>query len=239
MADELALEAASRTLCAFFSEKLDDLRWSYDWFVPETIEIQSQGSPYRDNVHLKEHYHQLWCAASTNGRIELAKSIVGLWGGIRANKAETIQKFVELCSQDAPETPFTGVASYSKILAIADPKRYAIYDARVAVALNAIQYLNKCKAGIFFNYVPGRNRITGNVTKRTGFAFNERFSKQSFQRRGWSPIAKDATYQVYLDVLHWTLPQFPTYRLYDLEMSLFCNAERLALQAMYDDRSWW
>ena len=56
-----------------------------------------------------------------------------------------------------PETPLSGIASFSKVLAIKDPLKYAIYDARVAVSINAIQMISKVLTLITFSLLLSLN----------------------------------------------------------------------------------
>lgn len=132
----------------------------------------------------------------------------------------------------SPATPLKGVASYSKIFAIADMKKYAIYDARVAVCLNAIQWNSNIHKGIAFNYIPGRNNVTGHARKKIGFAYNDHFKTKNLVKAGWQRVQRDKTYRVYLDTLNECLKHFREYSLYDLEMVLFSNAEKECVRAM-------
>ena len=78
-------------------------------------------------------------------------------------------------NREDPSTPLSGISSFSKILAIKGPDKYAIYDARVAVSLNAIQIIYQISSGVAFPYVLGRNRITGDATSKPprGFVYRE------------------------------------------------------------------
>ena len=125
-----------------------------------------------------------------------------------------------------PSTPLKGIASYSKIYSIIDMDKYAVYDARVAAALNAIQWNYGVKDGMAFNYINVRNNIIGNATKKIGFVYQEPFKVKNLVAKGWRKIRKDDTYQVYLDLLQTCLKQLPKYNLYELEMVLFANAEK-------------
>jgi len=49
--------------------------------------------------------------------------------------------YINQADAERPSTPFSGIASYSKIFSIKDPDRYAIFDARVSASLNAIQLI--------------------------------------------------------------------------------------------------
>lgn len=102
----------------------------------------------------------------------------------------------------------------------------------MAVSLNAIQYIYDVNEGQIFNYIPGRNNITGNALKKTRFVYTHPFKKQDLQKLGWGKIKRDDTYKVYLRLLNETLTSFSKHTLYELEMALFANAEKLATQAI-------
>jgi len=113
------------------------------------------------------------------------------------------------------------VASYSKLFSIARPEAYAIYDARVAACLNAVQINGGIRRGIAFNCLPGRNNVVGNTVTKRG---------------NWVLIKRDETYSRYLDLLETCRAKLPGYDLPRLEMALFANAEAECQRAM--DRNW-
>lgn len=215
----------------YFKDNLENVRKDYSW----------NGQGYTETVCVKSRLHNLWKEANNQQeRYMLAEQIVKDWGGIRSNKAGTIEKHVRNCQEHDEnwDWPLQGIASYSKILAIKDPIRYAIYDSRVAIALNAAQYVcNACK-GIIFNYVP-RRKPTENKKCLDLFIADERFSKRTLQKeRGWQKIPRMKTYRVYMETLRGLQlefrqsQKFRDIEIYDLEMSLFANAECLAKQAI-------
>lgn len=128
--------------------------------------------------------------------------------------------------------PFQGLASYTKLYSIVEPQRFAIYDARVAVTLNALQCNYQIKSGVAFNYLSGRNNTTGNTTNKQGFSQQKEYSVTSLVKKGWERVTKDDTYQVYLDYLFACIEHNPDWKLYELEMVLFANAENEAEKAM-------
>lgn len=158
-------------------------------------------------------------------RLQLAKLIVNDWGGIRGNRPETLERYVINISKQTLTTQLQGVASYSKILSIAQPDKFAIYDARVAGCLNAVQINAGIQHGVAFNYVPGRNNIVGNTATKLGFTQDARFSVRVLVKSGWSPIKRDQTYTTYLKILSLCLEELPNYNLTSLEMALFANAQ--------------
>lgn len=221
------------SLRLYFNEELPKLKSSYQWKIPKIDGFPSCGeSSYEANVELKKYLHSKWLASDDKEKLNLAKVIVSDWGGVKNNKLSTLASYLGGLHDTTPITPLKGIASYSKIYAIADMDRYAIYDARVAVCLNAIQLNAKVKKGFAFNYIPGRNNITGHAGKKIGFAYSNQFKVESLVKDGWCRVKKDNTYQVYIDTLNQCVRGFEEFSLYDLEMVLFSNAEKECIKAM-------
>ena len=108
-------------------------------------------------MRLRRFLRDLW-TNEPGRRLGLAKWYVSVWGGIRANKPETIEKYVRLSETAlAGSGSVQGVATWSKILAMRNPDNYAIYDARVSAALTAIQFANGAQNPILFPRVQSRN----------------------------------------------------------------------------------
>lgn len=214
------------TLCTFFRREVPRLPLTYDWKIPEIEGFAKSGERgYQQNLDLKAYLNQQWASASSACRFQLAKVIVSDWGGVRGNRTATLERYVTAVSEQAPSTPLQGVASYSKILSIARPDKFAIYDARVAGCLNAVQINAGIRRGVAFNYVPGRNNVVGNTATKLGFTQDARFSVKVLVKSGWSLIKRDQTYTRYLEILSLCLEKLPNYNLASLEMALFTNAE--------------
>jgi hypothetical protein len=228
----VALDLTIKVLCDFFEQKIPELAELYQWNIPNVDGFTpSSTNNYRANIELKNHLHNQWISASHERKCEIATIIVRDWGGVRANHPETLTRYVDAITNPNPETPLYGVASYSKIFSIARPDQYAIYDARVAACLNAVQINANIKNGICFNYVSGRNNIVGNYDKKCGFTQTKDFSKTSLINAGWSPLIENNTYKKYNEVLSICLKKLPGRKRYELEMTLFSEAERECLKA--------
>lgn len=216
------------TLLKYFKTELPKLKNSYDWKIPKIDGFPRSGERgYRANVELKKCLERRWSLTKNKeDKYDLARVVISDWGGVRNNKKETLKRYIRIIQEDAPHLPIKGVASYSKLFSIVYPKKYAIYDARVAACLNAVQVNGNIRSGVAFNYVPGRNNITGHAGKKIGFAHDKRFLVKSLAKRGWTKIKPKDTYSVYLATLCECLKLLPSYELRDLEMALFANAER-------------
>lgn len=220
-------------LCTFFRREVPRLALTYDWKIPEIEGFAQAGEHgYQPNLDLKKYLNLQWANASSARRLQLAKVIVSDWGGVRGNRPETLERYVTNISKPTLSTPLRGVASYSKILSIAQPDKFAIYDARVAGCLNAVQINASIQHGVAFNYVPGRNNVVGNAATKVGFTQDARFSVKVLVKTGWSPVKREQTYTTYLKMLSLCLGKLPNYSLTSLEMALFANAECECQQAM-------
>jgi len=227
------MENTIDVLVEYFKNELPLLKKNYHWKIPEIEGFSRIGETgYDANIELKEFLNKSWNESNTIEKNILSKIIVADWGKVTKNAPETLNSYVKEIQKQKPGTPIKGVASYSKIFSITNLEKYAIYDARVAVSLNAIQLNNNIKKGYAFNYIPGRNNVTGNVNKRIGFSQQEKYKVKSLVENGWSRIKRDDTYEVYLKTLKKCLEQFPNYKLYDLEMVLFANAEKEAKKCL-------
>jgi hypothetical protein len=90
-------------------------------------------------------------------RLEVAIWYVRDWGGVKSNRKETLDKYVGLSEADLTALNMQGVATWSKILAVQNPDTYAIFDARVSAALNAIQLAKGIETSILFPQLASRN----------------------------------------------------------------------------------
>lgn len=220
-------------LIEYFKSELPKLEENYQWKIPSIEGFPLSGEKgYSPNVELKKYLNQQWLQADHEERIRLSKIIVADWGGVKTNRSETLEAYVDELGKSQPATLLKGVASYSKIYSITDMNKYAIYDARVAACLNAVQWNYQVNKGVAFNYISGRNNTTGHATKKIGFVHQEPFKVKNLIAGGWSRVKRDETYQVYLSLLQNCLKKLPEYSLHDLEMVLFANAETECIKAM-------
>ncbi|WP_444894683.1 hypothetical protein ACJJIE_11385 [Microbulbifer sp. TRSA001] len=230
---EVKMNNCINALVEYFKNEVPKLESRYSWKIPQFSDFESSGkSGYQQNIELKHHFNAKWQSSNTENKLALSKEVVADWGGVRGNKDETLTSYVNELIKEKPRTPLKGIASYSKIFSIVDMDRYAIYDARVAACLNAVQWNHGVSTGLAFNYISGRNNVVGNSINKSGFVYQEEFKVSSLVAAGWQRIKRSDTYQVYLDVLKQCLKSLPGYKLYDLEMVLFANAETECLKAM-------
>lgn len=206
---------------------LRNLAKNYTWPKKGTFPSYSQifdfelgdGTNFDKNIRLKMLSPSIWAQAD---KYQLSNWIVRDWGGIRGNKAVTLINYVDEITRGNFPVQLKGVASYSKILSFMDPTKFAIYDARVAISLNAIQLLGGLREGEMFCYLPGRNTVLDKFRK------DPSTHAASLVALGWAQIEPDRCYQRYLEVLDMVRKRLDGPELYELEMSLFADAESLS-----------
>jgi hypothetical protein len=206
----------------------------YNWKIPSVLFDgclnHYSGSNFEANVALKKDLSQRW-KNEPYSREEITKWVISDWGGIRGNRKSTLNNYYLQSLQSSPKTPLKGIASFSKVLAVKDSKKYAIYDARVAVSINAIQIIAKTDKGIAFPYLAGRNNITGNSTSkpRRGFSTMNEVAIKTLTSKptSWTKVQKDEAYEIYINLLQKVSTDLRI-PVCNLEMALFSQAEELA-----------
>ena len=180
-------------------------------------------SLYEQNVDLKLRLSEIWKDAGTDLRFEIARWIIRDWGGIHRTGDDTINLIVR---EAGMRKACVGViASSSKVLATAWPKKFCIYDSRVSVAVKAVQLLANTPPMVAFAFVRGRGRLT---RKGSGFSSKSEF-REVFGRdeHRWQYVHEFDSYCLYNRVMR-RLAGDLSRPLYDLEMLLFAEAENLA-----------
>jgi hypothetical protein len=206
----------------------------YSWQVSETAwEALGTGFDHKQyvephlNVELKKHLAECWAVADARKKFELAKWIISSWGGINGNKDETIKRHISVVEADNINAPFEGIASYSKIFSIKAPNRYAIYDARVATSLNAIQLISG-KHIFAFPIPPGRNGEIDQPNSKGGFS--DIYTRKYLVDVGFAAAPRRATYKLYLELLE-GMRRTSNLSVLHWEMQLFSRAVELSRAA--------
>ncbi len=241
-----ALEDIKNTLRSFFLGEdqfygfgIEELKQDYRWNISESIRTAFPGLPggdgYEANVALKKDMSRRWGEAkSPEERERLTRFIVVDWGGIKGNNETRYSEYAMAATKEVPEISFAGIASFSKVLAIRNPEVYAIFDARVAVALNAIHVIGGPTTGELYPYLPGRNNVTGSAVTKRGFSTLPENARRQLSREHprWARVPRKTAYQSYLALLNSVNSMLPhSAPIYDLEMCLFAQAEKLACRA--------
>jgi len=189
----------------------------YDWEVPKNCPFDFQrgsDSWAQANMRLRRVLSKIWKNEPTR-RPEIATWYVSDWGGIKSNRKETIDKYVNLSETELIALNMQGVATWSKILAVQNPDTYAIFDARVSAALNAIQLAKGVETLILFPQLPSQNK---EITK-----FQKWLAPQSIGKQR-------PTYREYVSLLRAVAGKSGLNAPDEVEMVLFANAAVLAGQ---------
>lgn len=217
-----AYDACKQNLLDAFTATPPKLTARYEWKLPKNCQEHtgffSTDDEAADALALKNALHAKWNDAPSNEeRIRLATWYVNDWGGVRGNAAKTIARYALETPETVMVSGIAGIASYSKVLTIRDPQKYAIYDARVALSLNAIQILASHRTALRFPMLPSRNK---------------RIMEASlFIERVYEDKPTKDFYATYLSLLTQIAASVQT-SISALEMLLFANAEILALQLL-------
>jgi hypothetical protein len=219
---QIQLKGLQETLRCFSNHRVLRLNDIYHWDEPDSkLPPSIRFNPRFDvssaewNIQLKSALHNAFRDANETNRRLIAEWVVKEWGGVKKNKPGTLATYVAMTRAKCPKTPWKGVASYSKIMAVFDPKQYAIFDARVASSLNAIQMLDDKKLKVRFPIPSGQNIAI------------KRFAKMVSQAGSVHEIGKEQAYREYL-VLITAVSGVLKCDLYKIEMLLFGLATRLA-----------
>ncbi|WP_422001213.1 hypothetical protein [Roseovarius mucosus] len=164
--------------------------------------------------------------------LSMAEDVVSKWGGIKGNSTKTLKRYVQELDIEEARIPFSGIASRSKILPIAFPKRYIILDARVVVALTAVQLLEPPDLGQLFPYMESRNSSLSRA-KPSAFLARPDYRRGRILSRhpNWTKQPRRSAYFEYLKLMRMALIKLTdtksSVQLWDLEMALFWQATDL------------
>lgn len=201
-----------------------------DWYcwkpsqLPNGVSLPV-GNAYAMNVALKHELHRLWQTSDEQERITLAEYYVKTWGGIKRNKAATLKAYVTEEPEVVIKRGRNGVASWSKVLCIRDPKTYAIFDARVSTALNALQIIYDTRDPVLFPILCGQNKTIQIGTKKI---------KAHATAKGWNIAAEQKYYCDYIGLIQRVSDSsdVPGTEICTIEMLLFARAEGLLCKAI-------
>jgi hypothetical protein len=207
----------------FLNFGIQKMRQEYLW----------KGADYEQTVREKFRLSAAWQeleqmpeADRDAGRDALAVRIVKEWGGIGSNGPGKLAKYCAEVGLAETDIPFTGIASRSKILPIAHPDRFVIMDARVVIALAAVQLLASPKKGVLFPYMASRNRILTR-SNPAGFLAKPQFRRKEIlkQNPDWRKVDRSVAYAEYLLLLRAVSKALDgeglEHKIWDLEMTLF------------------
>jgi hypothetical protein len=212
---------------------------AYDWPVTRSawaklstgFDHSTINDPAQLNIALRQHLKECWSGANDTEKLRLANWIIADWGGIKRNDPFTIEHHVARALATKPATPFKGISSYSEIFAVRDPEQYAIYDSRVASALNAIQVIQCAESRDSTTFLAFPCPSSQNKTIKE---FCDIYSaKNLVSLFGFQRIAEDDAYETYMNVVHALRHRLQSAKsTLEIEMELFAKAECLCKTAI-------
>ena len=202
-----------------------ELDEAYRWEIPPLLDgisfERGSDSLAMANARLKRALSAAW-HEQPERRLEIARWYVATWGGVRANREATLRSYIAQSADEIVKRGAAGVATYSKILAIINPDRYPIFDARVATALNALQILQAHGRPVIFSSLPSRNTT---VQKFQAWMHTQDQGRAH-------KVLPSRPYPTYLRVLTEVARAARLSSVDKIEMLLFAKAEDLAREAM-------
>lgn len=213
-------------IVAYSRMNLDDRN---DWYLWRRINPKSlpfgitlsSGNEFAKNVSLKKQLSVTYSTGDAAVRQSLTEYYIAVWGGVRRNNATTLLSY----SRDEPSVLIAkgvqGVASWSKALSLRAPEQYSIYDARVALSLNALQITKQVETPLLFPLLKGQNKTVNRGSKEVA-----RFATQNH----WPAASATAFYQQYNNLL-FLVSEILGVEQYEVEMLLFAKAKDLLISA--------
>lgn len=190
----------------------------------KTDELYEFGDTVTANIHLRTLLTASLRDKNLKTRLSAMEWVIYDWGNVRgaSEKHELwpklLQNYEPKVIESFIETHYTDrIASWSKVLAFADSSKYAIYDARVAMSLNAILddvgYKNR------FYMPPPSSKKLNKV-----FSHNKKYVAETYIEKQPRYLG----YFDYMDLLHAIVERNFASNILDIEMRLFANGEIFA-----------
>lgn len=198
-----------RFLAERWSSVEEDYRWKFPKELPGFVPLPA----FSGNLFVATNELRKACVEAFKDQPEqVALWWVRDWGGVRAGNPDRIRLFAANAQDGLAPMKLSGVATWSKVLSIARPEQHAIYDARVALSLNALA-MREGKS-TYRVLLPNRNRKLTAAQQRL---------RDLGLARSCNPATPSDDYRSYLELL-------PTSQLdrHRAEMILFTYAEDLA-----------
>lgn len=215
-----------QALIDFSEDNIGNLGSIYKWpinlnHIP--VELSIKGNDlYEKNLDLRFQLHSSYLKSNTfEEKYNLLKWYIYNWGGIKRNDQKTLELYTLSSPQKLIERGSKGIASWSKALSIINPQEYAVYDARVAISLNALQIINNLENPTYYPPLQSRNKTIN----------DSKIQIQPIVKK-WHKAKEQEFYQNYLDLLKdvATIIGNNTSH-HEIEMILFAYAEDLAFSA--------
>lgn len=215
-----------QALVNFSKDNIGNLSSIYNWPINLEhlpVELNIKGNDlYAKNIDLRFQLNSSYLKSNTfEAKYNLLKWYIYNWGGVKTNNQETLELYTSSSPQELIERGSKGIASWSKALSIINPQEYAIYDARVAMSLNALQIINNVDNPLYYPPLLSRNKTINSCKDQI---------KPVLQK--WKKVKDQEFYQTYLNLLKDVASDIGNDTSHhDIEMLLFAYAEELALSA--------
>lgn len=218
-ANFIAFFQGAGAFAGFGLARLGEYQWPINEAFRQRFPDLPGGNGHGANIQLRQRLHQQWQSADAAKRAELAHLVIAVWGGVNGNRPKTIERYAALAADANPLGNFAlaGIASQSKVLCIANPVEFAIYDARVSVALAAINLLAQNNRGLYFPYVPSRRRDVSEFQRK----YSQTNLRQTCPKAAF--LQGKQAYGAYCETLRDLAPQLRS-TVQDLEMCLFTQS---------------
>lgn len=194
-------------------------------YLPTGI-VLPEGNQYAQNISLKNQLAMQYSNGDDEQKISVTRYYIAVWGGVRRNSIDKIIDYSLSAPENLIATGTQGIASWSKALCIRDPNTYAIYDARVALSLNAIQAVLEVDAPVLYPLLTGQNKLINRGSIRIHKHASE---------KNWPKVEKVYFYQQYNKSLAAAASALKVSQ-YTLEMLLFAHAPILLRAAFPNEQ---
>lgn len=220
------IDAVVEALTKYFQQPDNEINLQhYVWPPRNPVDA---ATTIQERLNMSECFHA--AAGQAQAQIEIARQFVVEWGGINALHQKVLAVYA---LEDEARTVcrgLPGIASWSKVLALKNPARFMIYDARVAFALDYIiyQYDRSHASGDpgpiagYFRQPPTRNTTINEA--------NVRRRNRNIQWRVHRAVRGKLLYPAYLETIHRVAQRMSANPIH-IEMMLFARAPAMAAAA--------
>jgi len=225
------MQSLAQAISGLCQHEINDTNEWYEWKVvqadlPKGISIK-KATGFAENVALKLQLSLLYAKADNEEKVALTRYYIALWGRVKGNREDTIRSYALSTPEELRGRGVSGIASWSKALCLRNPLREAIFDARVSLALNAIQVIAQVPNPKLFPLLPSQNRLAKSKGPKL---------KALAKRLGWERLDPQHVYGLYLELLG-TVAKTVGCEIYAVEMWLFARFDRLLQRAVPSEGS--
>lgn len=161
------------------TDEVQDCYKNFKWTIPGNLsqivgkktgeEILNKNGVERNHTFFEKMHRHHNNQRSNAGKKEICLWVIRKWGGI-ANVHDDIFNVANdnyLKLENAEDVPLNRIASWSKYLTIINPKKYAIYDTRIAYCLNTLIIAFDLGLEYFPMPAGGRNKKINSINMDT------------------------------------------------------------------------